>query len=75
MYLCGPDFSFAIMNSVHEPCVAPILYHIVRAVVNLNLNCITSIVDEEDDTVLFLAHHGGNVLAGHLHHFSMSVTY
>lgn len=65
-YLGGKEFSFAIMNSLHKSCIIPIFNDIVRPIVNLNLDGVTSIIDKEDYTVLFLADHGGNILARHL---------
>jgi hypothetical protein len=70
-YLGGKEFSLAIMNSLDKSCIVPIFYHIVRSIVDLNLDGVTSVIDQENYTVLFLTEHGGNILARHLQHRSL----
>ncbi len=36
-----------ICESFNETCIAPIFYQIVRSIMDLNLNCVPTIVDEK----------------------------
>ena len=55
--LGSPAFPLSIMDGTHKAGVVPILDHIVWTIVNLNFNCITSIVYEEDDALLSTMDH------------------
>jgi len=56
-HLGSPAFAFTIVDSVNKSSVIPVLDHIVWAIMDLDLNCVSSIVDEEDDALLPTAQH------------------
>lgn len=58
VHLGGPKWSITIVKSFGHFGVAPVLDHIVGAIMNLNFNCVASVIDEENDATLFVANHG-----------------
>jgi hypothetical protein len=55
--LCCPAFAFAIVDGINKASVVPVLDYIVRTIMNLYFNRITSIVDEEYDSPLPTSDH------------------
>ncbi|KAJ8423903.1 hypothetical protein Cgig2_003666 [Carnegiea gigantea] len=51
-HLRSPAFAFTILDSINKSSVIPVLDHIVWAIMDLDLDCVSSIVDEEDDALL-----------------------
>jgi len=56
-HLRSPAFAFTIVDSINKSSVIPVLDHIVWAIMDLDLNCVSSIVDEEDDALLPTSQH------------------
>lgn len=58
----GPDLgrpavSLIVVDSLDKGCIVPVLYHVVGAVMNLNFDCVPTIVDEEYYVPLSTANH------------------
>ncbi|CAM8924592.1 unnamed protein product [Rhodiola kirilowii] len=68
-HLCSPALALSIVNSVNKSSVVPVLDHIVRAVMNLHFYGITTIVNQEDDSLLRV-----NVLFQHIQKMLTSST-
>lgn len=64
--LSRPALAFTIVDCVNKPGVVPVLDHIVRPIVNLNLYSISTIVNQEDDGPLSASQHCRHILCGHL---------
>lgn len=47
IYLGRPTFSLTIMDGLNKACIVPVLNHIIGAVMNLDFDCISTIVNKE----------------------------
>lgn len=50
--LCCVARALAIVERFHQTGVVPVLDNVIRAIVNLHLDCVPSIVYQEDDAVV-----------------------
>lgn len=51
-HLGCPALAFTIVDGINQASVVPVLNHIVRTVMDFDFNCVSAIVDEEDDVLL-----------------------
>ena len=54
------------MNGIDQASVIPVLDHVVWAIVDLNFNGVSTIVDEENDGPLSTSQHCWHILSSHL---------
>lgn len=56
-YLGSPALALAVANGVDEPCVIPIFYHIIRAIMDFNFYGVPTIVNQENNGLLPTSDH------------------
>lgn len=56
-HLGCPALALAIVDGINEGSVVPVLDDIVRSIMDLNFNCVTTIVYQENDGSLTAAQH------------------
>ena len=56
-YLCSEDIALVVVKALHQAGIVPASNDIVWPVMDLNLNCVPSIVDQEDDGIELVPDH------------------
>ena len=65
-YLGSPARPLTVIDGFYHGCIVPIVDHVIRAVMDLDLDGVPPIVHEEYDRLLPVTHHGRHVLGCHL---------